>query len=261
MDERGELVFLILDCSNASWAKANANVAPSKRCSFTLALESLILLQNAIELFHADNETVLMAACHPAPRMVTGGVEEFIQLSQQTGSQEISVTKALLTTLCVANRRITQAQRFDTQIRFVLITASPVPTTDFVTCMNCAFAAQKLGIVIDVFDFSQNTNSPTLMQLVHHTEGWYVNAKDASQGVLAHMLLAYFSASLAQRTIPPMQLATDMRSVCFCHQKLINIGYVCSVCLAVFCEKPAFLCKACSCKVSRPLAKKETQRT
>ncbi|KAH9249872.1 hypothetical protein BASA81_012363 [Batrachochytrium salamandrivorans] len=211
--ERGETVFLVLDCSEPSWAKANDSVAPSKRSSFMLALESTILLQNAIKLFHADNETVLVAACHPYPQVVaeSSSKQDFFQLSEQTGLNSVSITKSLMIALCVANK---QRGAGDNQIRFVLITASPVPTLDFVTCMNCAFAAQKLGVVIDVFDFSQASDSPTLMQLVHHTNGWYVNVipEQISQGILAHTLLSYFTASPQERTIGPPQLATDMRS-------------------------------------------------
>lgn len=253
--ERGETVFLVLDCSEPSWAKANDGVAPSKRSSFMLALESTLLLQNAIKLFHADNETVLVAACHPCPQVVPASPScsrDFFRLSEQTGTHPVSITKSLMIALCVANK---QRGPSDNHVRLVLVTASPVPTSDFVTCMNCAFAAQKLGVVIDVFDFSQAVDSPTLMQLVHHTNGWYVNAtpEQSSLGVLAHTLVSYFAASPLERTVAPPQLATDMRSVCFCHQHLQEIGYVCSVCLAVFCEKPKLFCGACKSKVQMNL--------
>lgn len=35
----------------------------------------------------------------------------------------------------------------------------------------------------------------------------------------------------------PMQSHVDFRAACFCHKKVIDIGYVCSVCLSIFCEK------------------------
>lgn len=36
-------------------------------------------------------------------------------------------------------------------------------------------------------------------------------------------------------TLPPLG-HVDYRAACFCHRKLVEIGYVCSVCLSIFCQ-------------------------
>lgn len=32
-------------------------------------------------------------------------------------------------------------------------------------------------------------------------------------------------------------LGVDFRASCFCHKRTIDVGYVCSVCLAIFCKQ------------------------
>ena len=38
----------------------------------------------------------------------------------------------------------------------------------------------------------------------------------------------------------------DFRAACFCHRQLIDIGFVCSVCLSVFCSFTP-ICTTCDC--------------
>lgn len=45
-------------------------------------------------------------------------------------------------------------------------------------------------------------------------------------------------------SIPKAQV--DFRAACFCHRQLIDIGYVCSVCLSVFCSFTP-ICSTCDC--------------
>jgi hypothetical protein len=45
--------------------------------------------------------------------------------------------------------------------------------------------------------------------------------------------------------MPPVA-DVDYRAACFCHQKLISYGYICSVCLSVFCSFTP-ICSTCEC--------------
>lgn len=38
-----------------------------------------------------------------------------------------------------------------------------------------------------------------------------------------------------QHLVLPFQLNVDFRAACFCHKKILDIGFVCSVCLSIFC--------------------------
>ncbi|KAL2139740.1 hypothetical protein VTI28DRAFT_4749 [Corynascus sepedonium] len=45
-------------------------------------------------------------------------------------------------------------------------------------------------------------------------------------------------ASVAELLVTPSADAVDFRAACFCHRNVIDTGYVCSVCLSIFCEVP-----------------------
>ncbi|AEO61736.1 hypothetical protein MYCTH_2312237 [Thermothelomyces thermophilus ATCC 42464] len=45
-------------------------------------------------------------------------------------------------------------------------------------------------------------------------------------------------ASVADLLLTPSADAVDFRAACFCHRNVIDTGYVCSVCLSIFCEVP-----------------------
>lgn len=38
--------------------------------------------------------------------------------------------------------------------------------------------------------------------------------------------------------VNPTQDTVDFRAACFCHRRVIDTGFVCSVCLSIFCEVP-----------------------
>ncbi|KAK3906106.1 transcription factor Tfb4-domain-containing protein [Staphylotrichum tortipilum] len=45
-------------------------------------------------------------------------------------------------------------------------------------------------------------------------------------------------ASVADLLLTPSADAVDFRAACFCHRKVVDTGFVCSVCLSIFCEPP-----------------------
>jgi len=79
----GELVFVVLDENEASWADFGESdlVPPSKRCDMVVARMSAEILENALVHFHADNRVTLIHATE-------------------------SIPKALLQALLMANRQI-----------------------------------------------------------------------------------------------------------------------------------------------------------
>lgn len=253
MDEVGEHVLIVVDCSIDSWKRVGdlaEDVPPRSRCSLSHVLEAVGAVQSALSLFHADNHVSLIAA-GSSVRPVDS-VQELAQFATQ---EHVSIAKALCVALCVANRVLKDDGKSQgLKTRLLLLTATQVPPYDAVTSMNCAFAAQKLGFVLDILDYTQST-SPTLRQLVHHTDGWYLSLapKDGRQGALAHSVLYFFVCPPEKREhmSGPPAVPTDMRSVCFCHKELQSMGFVCSVCLSVFCEKekPTTKCPTCSHRI------------
>jgi transcription initiation factor TFIIH subunit 3 len=45
-------------------------------------------------------------------------------------------------------------------------------------------------------------------------------------------------ASVSDLLVTPSADAVDFRAACFCHRNVVDTGFVCSVCLSIFCEVP-----------------------
>ncbi|BEJ10902.1 hypothetical protein CspHIS471_0103240 [Cutaneotrichosporon sp. HIS471] len=125
----------------------------------------------------------------------------------------------------------------------------------YVGLMNCVFAAQKAKIPIDVLTLppeSTKTAPPIFLQQAAHLTGGIYWRWNGRGGILQYLHSLYLPPhSLRKRpfTQPP-QDAVDFRAVCFCHQDVVDIGFVCSVCLSIFCQ-PKPVCQMCKTKFPR----------
>ncbi|KAJ4306994.1 RNA polymerase II transcription factor B subunit 4 [Collariella sp. IMI 366227] len=45
-------------------------------------------------------------------------------------------------------------------------------------------------------------------------------------------------ASVSDLLVTPSADAVDFRAACFCHRRVVDTGFVCSICLSIFCEVP-----------------------
>lgn len=120
--------------------------------------------------------------------------------------------------------------------------------------MNVFFTAQKQNIVIDVCALDQHLS--LLQQGCDITGGLYLKIPQF-QGLLQYLLVSSFimefneafvhsyikcfvffqwvflpEPPIRQKLILPPPAKVDYRAACFCHRELIDIGYVCSVCLS-----------------------------
>ena len=66
-------------------------------------------------------------------------------------------------------------------------------------------------------------------------------------GLLQYLLWLYLPEHGTRKMLVyPPKTHVDFRAACFCHRKLIDVGYVCSVCLSVFCAFTP-ICSTCNC--------------
>jgi hypothetical protein len=84
-----------------------------------------------------------------------------------------------------------------------------------------------------------------LYQAAHLTGGLYIRPTDRCTALqyLVHCLSA--DTETRKMLVVHQPLGVDFRASCFCHKKTIDIGYVCSVCLSIFCEKVGYVCSIC----------------
>ncbi|KIW87950.1 uncharacterized protein Z519_11535 [Cladophialophora bantiana CBS 173.52] len=64
--------------------------------------------------------------------------------------------------------------------------------------------------------------------------------KTASQSLLAYLLTSFLSSpqTRSAHLILPTRIDVDFRAACFCHRNVVSVGFVCSICLSIFCEPP-----------------------
>lgn len=123
----------------------------------------------------------------------------------------------------------------------------------YVSMMNCIFAAQSQGIVVDAMILRERDSS-YLQQACNLTSGVYL--KDSSVSSLAANLMTQFLAApslrksigISSQALP----SVDARASCFCHKTPVDVGYVCSVCLSVFCSFVP-VCSTCDSKFQFPM--------
>ncbi|PSC74346.1 general transcription factor IIH subunit 3 [Micractinium conductrix] len=115
--------------------------------------------------------------------------------------------------------------------------------SQYIAVMNAIFSAQRSGILIDACQLGPG-HSAFLQQAAFLTGGVYL--KPAKPQALAQYLNSVFALDARTRGMLrlPGAAHVDFRPSCFCHKRQIDLGFVCSACLSIFCEQlPA--CTTC----------------
>uniref|UniRef100_A0A1B6LH36 General transcription factor IIH subunit 3 n=1 Tax=Graphocephala atropunctata TaxID=36148 RepID=A0A1B6LH36_9HEMI len=128
--------------------------------------------------------------------------------------------------------------------RILVITGSGDSASQYMNYMNVFFTAQKHNIILDVCSLDQNLG--LLQQGCDITGGLYLKLTVARlPGLLEYLLWVFLpEPPIRKKLVLPPPVKVDYRAACFCHRQLVDIGYVCSVCLSIFC-KFSPICTTC----------------
>jgi len=131
------------------------------------------------------------------------------------------------------------------QSRILVISVSGDLAHQYIPIMNTTFAAQRLRIPIDILKLAGDT--VFLQQASDATRGIYMQLRNP-QGLLQYLMMAFLPDQVARKhLITPTQEVVDFRAACFCHRKVVDVGFVCSICLSIFCSPPeGAICLTCS---------------
>jgi transcription initiation factor TFIIH subunit 3 len=120
--------------------------------------------------------------------------------------------------------------------RILILSVSGDLANQYIPIMNAIFACQRLNIPIDILKLAGDT--VFLQQAADATGGVYM-ALDATTraGLLQYLMFAYLPDQTARQhlVMPGDSAGVDFRAACFCHRRIVDIGYVCSICLSIFC--------------------------
>lgn len=124
--------------------------------------------------------------------------------------------------------------------RLLVLSVSGDLATQYIPIMNAIFACQRLSIPIDILKLAGDT--VFLQQAADATGGVYMSLADppaARAGFLQYLMFAYLPDQTARRhlvTAGDGSAGVDFRAACFCHRRVVDVGFVCSICLSIFCE-------------------------
>ncbi|KAJ3654736.1 hypothetical protein Zmor_013907 [Zophobas morio] len=253
----------------------------------THCVDSVIAFANSHLMQKAQNKLAVMA-CHsktsefiyPGPnkpldvRQIDGQYEVFTAVEKTikhnlakllANEKSTLVTESLLAgaiamALCyIARIQRTKPPGCRLNSRILVVTGSGDSASQYMNYMNVFFTAQKQGIVIDVCALDQHLS--LLQQGCDITGGLYLKVPQL-QGLLQYLLWVFLpEPPIRQKLVLPPPVKVDYRAACFCHRELIDIGYVCSVCLSIFC-KFSPICTTCHTvfKIPGPLAVKSKKK-
>ncbi|KAL1967931.1 hypothetical protein VTN77DRAFT_2348 [Rasamsonia byssochlamydoides] len=143
------------------------------------------------------------------------------------------VPGASTNTTSAANNTFTGLQ---SRILIISVSSSTDSAHQYIPIMNSIFACQRLHIPIDVCKLSGD--AVFLQQASDATRGVYMSLTEP-RGLLQYLMMAFLPDQRSRRhLVLPSRVDVDFRAACFCHRRVVNIGFVCSICLSIFCEPP-----------------------
>ena len=121
-------------------------------------------------------------------------------------------------------------QRIALTSRILVLSVSGDLASQYIPVMNAIFAAQRQRVPIDILKLAGDT--VLLQQACDATGGIYM-APAAPQGLLQYLMMGFLADATARRALVlPAAGDVDFRAACFCHRDVVDVGFVCSVCLS-----------------------------
>ncbi|KAL1214314.1 General transcription and DNA repair factor IIH subunit TFB4 [Cardamine amara subsp. amara] len=165
-------------------------------------------------------------------------VTKYEQLSKEeefeNGIASSLLSGSLSMALCYI-QRVFRSGHLHPQPRILCLQGSPDGPEQYVAVMNSIFSAQRLMVPIDSC-YIGIQNSAFLQQASYITGGVHHTPKQLDG--LFQYLTTIYATDLHSRGFVQLHkpVGVDFRASCFCHKKAIDMGYICSVCLSIFCK-------------------------
>jgi len=271
MGERNNLLVVIFDVNPAWWSKQTVGDTNTGKNGFMHSLESLMVFCNSYLMLSHTNKLAFIV-CHPMSCKVVypianstevpqddsdtvkdGRYEIFVDLDQTITKELKSMMEqsnsdldmscklpslmagALTKALCYIhnfNRGEINVRKPDSRI--LIVKGAEDVSTQYMPVMNCIFASQKENITIDSCALVED--SGFLQQASDITGGSYFKVENL-MGLLEYLLWIFLpEVTFRDKLTLPSSSQIDYRAACFCHKQLVDVGFVCSVCLSIYCQ-------------------------
>lgn len=191
------------------------------------------LLRNLHVLLTSTPPSALSS--NPSTTMIAGALTTALayisKTSQAYSSSGDTASATAPNALDVANDGHTQLTAREGLIsRILVLSVSGDLAAQYIPVMNAIFAAQRQRVPIDIVKVAGDT--VFLQQASDATGGIYMAPK-TPQGLLQYLMLGFLPDQTARAWLVPCSAGeVDFRAACFCHRKVVTVGFVCSVCLS-----------------------------
>lgn len=259
----GHLLVLILDTNPSQPSFLGQNPA-----RFTQWIDGSLAFLNSHLCLNQINEAALISSGSQSstflfpredevtlPEAIDGQFEGFRKLEYLVRSQlsqiiqqelhgpivrQSLVAGGLCMALSYINRYLNE--REGRKARILVLTAFGASSSHYMNYMNAFFTAQRLGVPIDTCVLERD--SGLLQQGSDITGGRYFRLDKIEKFLQVLIWLFLPDTSTRGQLGLPTSANVDYRAACFCHRQLVDIGYVCSVCLSIFCKLTP-ICSTC----------------
>ncbi|XP_024522776.1 general transcription and DNA repair factor IIH subunit TFB4 isoform X4 [Selaginella moellendorffii] len=263
------LVVVLLDTSLHFW---NAVVRSSS------GLQQVLSFLNSLALMNHMNHLVIIASgCNSCEFLYDSlDSDERAGANHQTASEKIVhklndfvsrdatqppkfqpslLSASLSMALCYIQRALKE-KIGPSKPRMLCLQASPDAPHQYIAIMNAIFSAQRSMVPIDACMVGAQ-HSAFLQQAADITGGTYLMPQQADS--LLEYLMTIFTVDLHSRQFIqlPRSAGVDFRASCFCHKRTIDMGYICSVCLSIFCKQHKE-CSTCGSSFASSGTKRKT---
>ncbi|KAJ4296631.1 RNA polymerase II transcription factor B subunit 4 [Kalmusia sp. IMI 367209] len=206
------------------------------------------ILNNFTKLMEGTKESHLTAT----PTTLIGGALSLALsfIAKSTLLHSPTTTTSTDEMLALADTENVHTQFDSLTGRILIVSVSGDLANQYIPVMNSIFAAQRRRIPIDILKLAGDT---VLLQQASDATGGVYMKPDRPEGLLQYLMMAFLPDPTARRSlVTPSAGGVDFRAACFCHRKVVDIGYVCSVCLSIFCtaDLPNNLCLTCGSYLS-----------
>lgn len=243
--------MVLIDTNPLFWS------SPTNPLSFSKFLSHVLSFLNSILLLNQLNQIVVIAtglnSCdylydsssagptNQRAEILLERLEEFVVKDEQLNKEDKvdGIASSLLSgslsmALCYI-QRVFRSGALHPQPRILCLHGSPDGPSQYVAIMNAIFSAQHSMVPIDSCVIGAK-NSAFLQQASYITGGVYL--KPPQLDGLFQYLSTVFATDLHSRSFLqlPKPVGVDFRASCFCHKNTIDMGYICSVCLSIYCK-------------------------
>lgn len=277
-------VVVLLDVNPFFWGARTHATAGSNALNglhFSKFIQHVVLFVNSVLLLNNLNQLVVIAAgaqsCsfifnsesgnieasgnkhnkqHLAPSAkILRQIDKFLE--KEVASDEVDksssnfhslLSGALSMALCYIQRSL-KAGPPHPQPRILCLQGTSDAPQQYVAVMNAIFSAQRSMIPIDTCMLGAE-HSAFLQQAAHITGGIYMKPSQL-EGLFQYLSVVFATDLHSRRFLQlPRPMGVDFRASCFCHKKTIDLGFVCSVCLSIFCKRHNS-CSTCGAKFNQ----------